>query len=172
MHRPIGAVDVKKGKVVTLWTENRTKKVNDRSIRRNRYKNNGVRRKIVKRKIKIKESIRYEIRKLETTTRYKSGCRANVEVTESARDRQKKKTQLLFQCTHSCVLVHFGCHNFGCHNFGSHNFGCLLTLPSHSLSFLGCRDPVNTVVSRYSIIVFALRVPSGMEGGRAQWGEI
>ena len=91
MHRPIGAVDVKKGKVVTLWTENRTKKVNDRSIRRNRYKNNGVRRKIVKRKIKIKESIRYEIRKLETTTRYKSGCRANVEVTESARDRQKKK---------------------------------------------------------------------------------
>ena len=96
MHRPIGAVDVKKGKVVTLWTENRTKKVNDRSIRRNRYKNNGVRRKIVKRKIKIKESIRYEIRKLETTTRYKSGCRANVEVTESARDRQKKKNAVTF----------------------------------------------------------------------------
>ena len=96
MHRPIGAVDVKKGKVVTLWTENRTKKVNDRSIRRNRYKNNGVRRKIVKRKIKIKESIRYEIRKLETTTRYKSGCRANVEVTESARDRQKKKKRSYF----------------------------------------------------------------------------
>ena len=88
MDEPVGCVDVEKGSVETLWTERWTKKVKDRSIRRHKYKKNGVRRKIAKRKQKeIKMEIRYEIRKMETTTHYKSGCRANVEVTESARKK-------------------------------------------------------------------------------------
>ena len=82
MDRPEWAVDVPKGAVVTLWTEQK-RSINDRRIKRDKHRKNksGVKKKIKKKNpVTITVEHRYEVRKKETCTHLPQGCKTNVEV--------------------------------------------------------------------------------------------